>query len=52
MGDRLTATKLGSVDDIPIAGHVKLLVVLVLLDALQHRSVRHTHRLHQRRQVL
>lgn len=29
-----------------------LLSVLVLLDALQHGSVRNTHRLHQRRQIL
>jgi hypothetical protein len=33
--------------DLPIAGHVVLLVILVLFDALERRSIRDTHSLHQ-----
>lgn len=38
--------------NVPVASHVKLLLVLVLLDALEDGSVRHTHGLDQSRQVL
>lgn len=38
--------------DLPVARHVKLLLVLVFLDALNDRSIGDTHTLYQRRQIV